>query len=104
MEGAASVFTCELLAGLYFPYTVTVLGALYFIARIVFTVGYQNGPNGRKYGAAVVLLTQMFMPILAIVSCILITYKTPRSEEGGVWETVHSDWVGGKLEEFTPPV
>ena len=55
------------------------------------------------YGAAASLLTQMIMPILAIVSCIMITYTTPRSDEGGIWEKVHADWVvADDLENFTP--
>ena len=44
LEGAAAIFTCELAAGVYFPYTVTGLGAIYFIARLLFTIGYQKGP------------------------------------------------------------
>ena len=45
----------------------------------------------------------MIMPILAFIGCVLITYKTPRSDEGGIWEKVHSDWVvASNLENFTP--
>ena len=40
MDSAAALFTCELLAGLYFPFAITAIGAIYFILRVLYIIGY----------------------------------------------------------------
>ena len=39
-------------------------------------------------------LIQIFMPLLAMASCIILTYKTP--VEG--YDTVHTGWITGGLD------
>ena len=55
------------------------------------------------WALGILAIQVLIVPVLAVVSCILITYKTPRSDEGGIWEKVHADWVSAPLENFTPP-
>ena len=59
----------QLFAGLYFPVTTAIIGAVYLIGRILFTYGYiSGGPKGRMIGAPIVMLVQLLMPIYSITA------------------------------------
>ena len=40
-----------LVSGIFYPEAATGLGALYFVARLLYTIFYLNGPNKRVLGA-----------------------------------------------------
>ena len=69
MEAVTQMMCLQLFTGLYFPMTTVVIGVIYLIGRVIFTWGYTSGgPKGRMYGAPLVLLTQMLLPIFSIVA------------------------------------
>eukprot|EP00005_Dracoamoeba_jomungandri_P005421 CAMPEP_0174258656 /NCGR_PEP_ID=MMETSP0439-20130205/7616_1 /TAXON_ID=0 /ORGANISM="Stereomyxa ramosa, Strain Chinc5" /LENGTH=156 /DNA_ID=CAMNT_0015342247 /DNA_START=37 /DNA_END=507 /DNA_ORIENTATION=+ len=52
VEGAASIMTLELLAGLFYPKLSAIAGFVYVIGRALYAIGYRrNGPQGRLIGA-----------------------------------------------------
>ena len=68
-ENITQILAQILTAGIYFPITTTVIGAIYFLSRLGYAVGYRAcGPKGRMYAAPVMLLIQMLFPFFTIVS------------------------------------
>ena len=62
-----------LTAGLYFPMTTAIWGAIYGFARIWFQIGYIIfGPKGRLPAAPVIMFTQTFFPVFSIVSLVML--------------------------------
>ncbi len=48
----ASILLLVIVAGIYFPLPAAGLGAVIFLSRIVYSIGYiYNGPKGRYIGA-----------------------------------------------------
>ena len=59
-----------LACGLHYPIATAIIGAVYFLARVMFQVGYKIvGPKGRMMGAMIVMPIQFGFPIFTIVSC-----------------------------------
>ena len=57
------------MCGLAYPIATAVVGGIYLLARIWFSVGYlMSGPKGRMYAVPFVMLTQFGLPIFTIVS------------------------------------
>ena len=55
VEGAASILTVLLVAGLFHPTTAGYLGATYFVGRALYAYGYvASGPKGRLPGVILV--------------------------------------------------
>ena len=68
-ENISQILTMFLTCGLYFPVATTGIGAIYFLARVMYAVGYKlAGPKGRIYAVPIILFTQFFMPVFTIVS------------------------------------
>eukprot|EP00357_Protocruzia_adherens_P024127 CAMPEP_0115039098 /NCGR_PEP_ID=MMETSP0216-20121206/43805_1 /TAXON_ID=223996 /ORGANISM="Protocruzia adherens, Strain Boccale" /LENGTH=180 /DNA_ID=CAMNT_0002419631 /DNA_START=23 /DNA_END=565 /DNA_ORIENTATION=- len=67
VEDMTIIVFFTLVAGLYFPKTATVFGILYLVGRIIYSCLYLGnpGPDGRKYGAVVMLLSKIVNAILA---------------------------------------
>jgi len=52
VEFAPAIFLTLFLAGIYYPVTAAILGAIIIVARLVYTIGYMcGGPNWRIFGA-----------------------------------------------------
>ena len=69
LESISQILCMILTCGLYYPIATTVIGGIYFLARVMFQVGYQLfGPKGRMYAVPFVMLTQFLLPIFTIVS------------------------------------
>ena len=57
------------MAGIYWPVATAVIGGIYCIGRLIFSVGYKvAGPKGRLPGALIVLSMQWLLPIYTIIS------------------------------------
>ena len=57
-----------LVTGVEFPYTAIALGAVTFIGRIIYTIGYMRQPKLRVFGGMPVILSLFGMLIMAAVS------------------------------------
>ena len=69
MESVTQVLCMQLFAGLQWPLPTMVIGIIYLIGRILYTMGYKSGGvKGRVYGAPLVMLIQMLMPIYTMVA------------------------------------
>ena len=66
---------CMLVTGLNYAILAIVLGLIHFVARILFTVGYQKQPKLRMAGGLPCLLTTLILQITAMLTCILWTLK-----------------------------
>ena len=69
LENFTQVVAMMLMAGIYWPVPTAILGGIYTLGRIIYSVGYKLcGPKGRVPGALIVLLMQFCLPIYTIVS------------------------------------
>ena len=68
-----------LVTGVVFPYTAIALGAITFIGRIIYTIGYMSQPKLRVYGAVPVLLSMFGMLIMGVVSTSMFAYQVDNS-------------------------
>ena len=69
------------MAGLYWPMSTAIIGAIYLIARIAFAYGYaRNGPEGRMIGAPIQMIIQIIMPIYTMVAMALMGLELDESK------------------------
>jgi len=70
LEGIALICVSLMVSGLYYPILTTQLGAIYFVGRIFYGLGYvSSGPKGRTFGVLlcdVVLLALAGMSLRAV--------------------------------------
>jgi glutathione S-transferase len=50
MEQMPPLMLFLIISGLYFPFIAGIIGCGYFLARIMFTLGYMKSPNKRRLG------------------------------------------------------
>ena len=68
LENYMQVSTMFAMAGLHYPLTIAIWGALYVLSRIVFMVGYRISPAKRVYAVPIVMGTMMALPIFCFIS------------------------------------
>ena len=56
MENISQILCQLIICGLYYPVTTAVIGGVYFLARLIYTLGYLGGAKGRLLGVPFVLL------------------------------------------------
>ena len=89
----------ELIAGLYFPITVTILGSLHILARIGFHYGYKKSAKARVPYAVFVLTVSNLMPVLGLVSSALLFFGTVEGKpyiHTGLYVDTTTAFFGGK--------
>ena len=70
LEGITIITFSSLLLGLIYPVLALILICVYFVGRIVYTIGYKISPKARIFGAPFVMVTPMVMMGASIVGCI----------------------------------
>eukprot|EP00823_Brevimastigomonas_motovehiculus_P008508 TRINITY_DN780_c0_g1_i1.p1 TRINITY_DN780_c0_g1~~TRINITY_DN780_c0_g1_i1.p1 ORF type:complete len:173 (-),score=42.89 TRINITY_DN780_c0_g1_i1:210-728(-) len=79
IEFIAAVLTAELLGGLFYPRVCAVLGLIYLVGRVLYTIGYQNkGPTGRMRGALVQDLALFSLLLIAFWGGFKLTGLAPK--------------------------
>ena len=69
VENATQMFALQLIMGLYWPMPTAIVGGIYLLGRIFYTMGYaRGGPKSRSLGAAIILPIQFFMPFFTIAA------------------------------------
>lgn len=57
MENVTQVLFMQLIAGLRFPMVTAILGGVYLLGRLLFSIGYlMGGPKGRMIGAPIMMI------------------------------------------------
>ena len=72
LESISQILCMMILCGLEFPIATAVIGGIYFLARLMFQIGYKISPKGRMYAVPFVMLTQFLLPLFTIVSLALL--------------------------------
>jgi len=73
LEQVATIITLVLVSGVWFPCAATAVGAVYFVGRILSTIGYvTKGPKGRLVGVALSSLSLLAGIVLAGISCVRV--------------------------------
>ncbi len=74
VEGVALYLILILAAGIYYPIYASILGAVIFVGRLLFAIGYvSSGPKGRMAGALLVDLALLGLLGLGVLSGYKIT-------------------------------
>ena len=71
LEHIQMVLVWIMVSGLRYPYVSIGSGIVYFIGRLIYTVGYSRfGPNGRFAGVLFCFLSILVMFVVSIMSCL----------------------------------
>lgn len=77
VENIGLVIPALLLAGLSLPFASAILGGVYFIGRLLYTIGYRTGgPNGRELGAVLGFLSELGLIGIAVNTGLVILNQT----------------------------
>ena len=89
LESVTQILCMEIFCGMYLPITTATIGGFYLLGRILFSYGYKKtGPNGRKIGAPIVMLIQMFMPIYTMVCMGMWAGQADKQTEWVKWHVL----------------
>ena len=76
LEHVATMITIVVVAGISMPIAASVIGWIYFVGRIISTIGYvAKGPQGRLFGVILSQLCVLTGIVLAAISCCRV-YQT----------------------------
>lgn len=75
LEHLPVILLSTIVSGFGYPIAATSIGAVYFVGRILFTIGFTSslGIKARFPGFAILMLALMAQLILAVVACLKIT-------------------------------
>ena len=71
-ENILQILFYVLAGGLHMPTTFAIMGGIYLLGRIMFTIGYLKSPRGRFIGGILVVPLQFAFPIVTVVSLVLL--------------------------------
>jgi glutathione S-transferase len=69
VESIASILTLLIIGGIYYPVVAAVFGFVYFIGRIIYSIGYtMSGSSGRLIGVLILDVAILALFVLSIIT------------------------------------
>lgn len=73
LEQVAIIIALLLVAGVAYPTAAGIIGWVYFVGRIFYTIGYvRSGPKGRLFGVLLVDIALIAAIVVSIMSCVKV--------------------------------
>ena len=82
LEQVTVIVFSLLTAGIAFPMVTFILGCVYFVGRIIYTIGYKSSVKGRSVGAGLTLGPLFIVVSLAIYTTIRFIENIPTAAPG----------------------
>merc|ERR1712086_374352 len=77
-ENIQQITASMMIAGLFMPLTTAIWGGLYIIFRLGYTCAYLQAPTKRNPWAVFIVLTNILMPLFAMICCVIFSVMVPR--------------------------